>query len=98
MSTLNTTDIDKIANLAKLTIPKAEHTLLLEKLNKILDLVAQMNHVDTTHTPTLAHTSDIDQPLREDVVTETNQRELFQQNAPQVEAGLYIVPAVLDSE
>jgi aspartyl-tRNA(Asn)/glutamyl-tRNA(Gln) amidotransferase subunit C len=98
MSTLNVTDIDKIANLAKLTFPQQEHTLMLEKLNKILDLVAQMNRVDTSNTPVLAHPSDINQPLRADVVTETNQRDLFQQNAPHVEAGLYIVPAVIDSE
>lgn len=98
MSTLNTTDIDKIANLAKLTFPQQEHNLLLEKLNKILDLVAQMDRVDTSKTPVLAHPSDISQPLREDVVTETNQRELFQKIAPHVEAGLYIVPAVIETE
>lgn len=98
MSTLNTTDINKIANLAKLTFPEQEHHLLVEKLNKILALVAQMDRVDTSKTPVLAHPADITQPLRDDVVTETNQRDLFQKIAPQVEAGLYIVPAVIETE
>lgn len=98
MSTLQSKDIEKIANLAKLIIPSNEQTAILDKLNKVLDLVAQMDMVDTCDTPALAHPSDIHQPLRSDAVTEPNQRDLFQKMAPQIEAGLYIVPAVLDTE
>lgn len=98
MATLTSDDINHIANLAKLTIPKEENETLLKELNKILTLVATMEKVDTREVEPLAHPYNEKQPLRPDVVTETDQRKIFQSLAPQTEAGLYIVPAVIESE
>ena len=44
----------------------------------------------------MSHAQDVTQRLRDDVVTESDQRELFQSVAPQVEAGLYLVPKVIE--
>lgn len=98
MSLLNSTDVNKIANLSKLIIPKNENDSLLQVLNKTLDLVATMNKVNTSTTEPLAHPYDATQSLREDQIIETNQRDLFQKNAPQVENRLYMVPVVIDNE
>lgn len=98
MSSLNSTDVDKIANLSKLIIPKNESDSLLQVLNKTLGLVAKMDKVNTSTTKPLAHPYDEIQILRKDKITETNQRDLFQKNAPQVYAGLYMVPVVIDNE
>ncbi|MBT8506358.1 Asp-tRNA(Asn)/Glu-tRNA(Gln) amidotransferase GatCAB subunit C [Coxiella-like endosymbiont of Rhipicephalus sanguineus] len=98
MSTLNKSDIDKIANLAKLNISESENQLLGQNLNEILKLVDKMNQIDTSHIEPLAHSSSETQLFREDIVTESNQRTLFQKNAPQVEAGLYMVPVVIENE
>ncbi len=98
MATLNANDIDKIAHLAKLIIPKNENAPLLTELNKILDMVAEMSQTNTETVLPLAHPYDEKQPLREDKVTEPNQRELFQKLAPKTEAGFYIVPAVIENK
>lgn len=98
MATLNAGDIDKIAHLAKLIIPESKNQSMKKELNKILDLVTKMDEVDTTMVEPLSHPYDVSQPLREDIVTETNQRTLLQKIAPQTEAGLYIVPVVIESE
>ena len=98
MPTLNKNDVNKILNLAKLLISESDNRSLRQNLNKILKLVDKMNQIDTTHIEPLAHSSSETQPLREDIVTEPNQRALFQKNAPQVEAGLYMVPLVIENE
>jgi len=61
-----------------------------------LDFVAQMSAVDTAGVSPMAHPMDAAQRLRPDTVTETDQRERFQSIAPQVEAGLYLVPKVIE--
>ncbi|HLD08703.1 MAG TPA: Asp-tRNA(Asn)/Glu-tRNA(Gln) amidotransferase subunit GatC, partial [Methylophilaceae bacterium] len=68
----------------------------LDKLSGILGLIEQMQAVDTTGITPMSHSQDLTQRLREDVVTETNQRELFQSVAPAVENGLYLVPKVIE--
>jgi aspartyl-tRNA(Asn)/glutamyl-tRNA(Gln) amidotransferase subunit C len=65
-------------------------------LSSILDLVAQMNAVDTRGVQPLAHPLAMTQRLRPDEATEPDQRALFQSIAPQVEAGLYLVPKVIE--
>lgn len=97
MTMLTTDAIKHIAHLAKLTIPEEDNALLQNELNKILDMVAKMDTVNTDKVEPLAHPYDEKQSLREDAVTEPNQRELFQRIAPQTQAGLYIVPAVIDN-
>lgn len=96
MTTLNTTDVMKIAYLARLNISEQEVPRYVRELSNILDLVEQMNRVDTGSVEPMAHPLDVGQRLREDIVTEKDQRELFQSIAPQVEAGLYLVPQVIE--
>lgn len=98
MSTLNADDIDKIAHLAKLIIPKNKNQSIKKELNKILDLVTQMDKADSTMVEPLSHPCNIFQPLREDIVTEPNQRTLLQKIAPQIKTGFYIVPVVVEEE
>lgn len=98
MSTLTPQDIQKITELSKLELPAEKIPAITNSLENILKLVEKMNAVDTGQVEPLAHPFDATQPLRADVVTEKNQRDLFQQNAPSVESGLYIVPKFVESE
>jgi aspartyl-tRNA(Asn)/glutamyl-tRNA(Gln) amidotransferase subunit C len=68
----------------------------LKDLSDILEFVAQMNAVDTEAVTPMAHPLDLPQRLRADEVTEENQRDLFQAIAPLTEAGLYLVPKVIE--
>lgn len=98
MNALTKADIQKIAELSKLHIPENNISSMTQELEKILKLVDKMNQIDTEQTPPLAHPFDATQPLRSDNITEHNQRDLLQRDAPQVEAGLYLVPKFVDSE
>ena len=89
-------DVENIAHLARLGIDEADISQYVDKLAKILELVAQMDAIDTTDTKPMAHPLDAVQRLRKDEVTESNQREHFQQAAPKTEAGLYMVPKVIE--
>jgi aspartyl-tRNA(Asn)/glutamyl-tRNA(Gln) amidotransferase subunit C len=89
-------DVEKIAHLARLAIDEAAIPGYAEDLSGILDLVDQMNAVDTDGVEPLAHPHDAIQRLREDLVTEENQRERLQSNAPQTDAGLFLVPKVIE--
>lgn len=98
MSTLTPSEIQKIAELSKLHVPESSLQALSHDLQNILNLVEKMNSVSTESIEPLSHALPVTQPMRKDVVTETNQRELFQSIAPQVEMGLYIVPKFVESE
>ena len=89
-------EITKIANLAKLNISDEQMGDYEQRLSSILDLVEQMNSVDTTGVEPMAHPLHMTQRLREDVVTEENQREHFQEHAPSIEKGLFVVPKVIE--
>ena len=91
-------DIKKVADLAKIAITEAQTNHLSKDLTNILKLVEKMNSVDVENVQPLAHPFDATQPLRQDAVSETNQRDLFQSIAPNVQSGLYIVPNVLETE
>ena len=93
---LDKNDVVKIAHLARLEIAEADIPGYAENLSKILDLVEQLNAVDTSQVAPMAHPLDAKQRLRDDQVTETDQRDHFQTIAPQVEAGLYLVPKVIE--
>jgi len=93
---LERNDVEKVAHLARLAINDQDTPDHIANLSKILDLIEQMNAVDTTDVTPMAHPLNIDQPLRQDQVTETDQREAFQTIAPKVESGLYIVPQVIE--
>lgn len=89
-------DIEKIAHLARLGINEADVPDYARNLSDILTLVEQMSAVDTSGVTPMAHPLDAQQRLRADEVTETNQREQLQANAPQVEDGLFLVPQVIE--
>jgi len=89
-------DIEKIAHLARLGINDADVPDYVRNLSDILDLVEQMSTVNTRGVTPMAHPLDAKQRLRADEVTETNQREQLQANAPQMEAGLFLVPQVIE--
>lgn len=93
---LDKQDVEKIAHLARLGINDADVSAYAQNLSSILDLVEQMNSVDTDNVEPMAHPTDAVQRLREDEVRESNQRECFQKIAPQVEDGLYLVPKVIE--
>ncbi len=93
---LNSADIKRIAHLARIEVSDTEAEATLTKLTGILGLIEQMQAVDTKGIIPMSHSQDVTQRLREDVVTETNQRELFQSIAPAVEGGLYLVPKVIE--
>lgn len=93
---LDKSDVVKIAHLARLAIDEKSIPDYARDLNNILSLVEQMSAVDTTTISPMAHPLDAHQRLREDVVSETDQRELFQSIAPQTEAGVYLVPKVIE--
>lgn len=90
--------VRKIAHLARLNLSDEDITFYTPQLSRILDFIEQMNKIDTSQVGPLAHPLDISQRLRPDVVTEPDLREKYQYIAPQVEAGLYIVPKVIDEE
>jgi len=89
-------DVKKIAHLARLAVDETDCEALNQDLNNALKLAEQINKVDTSKVEPLAHPYDEKQPLRQDVVTETDQRALFQSIAPETEDGLYIVPKVIE--
>jgi len=93
---LDRSDVVNIAHLARLAIAEHDIPEYARNLSNILQFVEQMSAVDTADVEPMAHPLDMAQRLREDVVTEGDQREHFQAIAPAVEAGLYLVPKVIE--
>lgn len=93
---LDADEVKKIAHLARLKIEESDIPGYVTNLSNILDLVEQMNNVDTSGVVPMSHPLSAVQRLREDVVTESNQREHFQKIAPNTEDGLYLVPRVIE--
>ena len=93
---LTANDVKKIAHLARLGIEESQIEHYAQDLSKVLDLMTQMSQTDTQDVKPMAHPLDQIQRLRPDSVSETNQREQFQAIAPQTEAGLYLVPKVIE--
>ena len=89
-------DVKAIARLARLSIAEQDIPAYAKNLSNILEFVAQLDKVDTAAVQPMAHPLDMSQRLREDAVTEQVDRDRYQQNAPQVEAGLYLVPKVVE--
>lgn len=89
-------DITKIAHLARLKIVDTDIPVYTNNLVNLLNLIAEMNTVDTNNIIPMAHPLDKPQRLRPDEISEHNQREYFQTIAPLTEAGLYLVPKVIE--
>jgi aspartyl-tRNA(Asn)/glutamyl-tRNA(Gln) amidotransferase subunit C len=88
--------VRRVAHLARLEISDAEAQTTLGHLNGIFTLIEAMQAVDTKGIEPMAHAQDLAQRLREDLATEPNQRAAFQAVAPETEAGLYLVPKVIE--
>ena len=93
---LSLEEIRRLARLARIELAAAEAEALGRDMNDILAMVEQMSAVDTSGVEPMAHPQEMAQRLREDRVTETGERELFQSIAPRVEDGLYLVPKVIE--
>ncbi|HEY6280658.1 MAG TPA: Asp-tRNA(Asn)/Glu-tRNA(Gln) amidotransferase subunit GatC [Burkholderiales bacterium] len=93
---LSLDDVKRIAYLARIAIDDLEAAAVLKQLSGIFALIEQMQAVDTTGIEPMSHAQDVVLRLHDDAVTESDQHELFQSVAPQVEAGLYLVPKVIE--
>lgn len=93
-------DIERIAHLARLELSDVQSERMLTKLNDFFSTVEAMRAVDTSGVDPLAHPiaaiQDVQLRLRDDVVSEPNQREANQRSAPAVEDGLFLVPKVIE--
>ncbi len=94
---LTRNDVAAIAHLARLAITEAEAPVYADSLSKILNFVEQLGAVDVTSVEPMAHplVGQV-QRLRPDVITAQDEHEKFQRNAGKVEAGLYLVPKVIE--
>jgi aspartyl-tRNA(Asn)/glutamyl-tRNA(Gln) amidotransferase subunit C len=88
--------VKRIAHLARIEISEAEALTTQGHLNGIFELIEQMQAVDTRGVEPMAHAQDLSQRLREDVVSEDDRRAAYQAVAPETEAGLYLVPKVIE--
>jgi aspartyl-tRNA(Asn)/glutamyl-tRNA(Gln) amidotransferase subunit C len=89
-------EVESIAHLARLEISAEEIPVYVDNLSRIIDFVQQLERADTEGVTPMAHPLNMSQPLRDDVVTESDQRALYQQNAQAVDSGLYLVPRVIE--
>jgi aspartyl-tRNA(Asn)/glutamyl-tRNA(Gln) amidotransferase subunit C len=93
---LDPSDLDKLCQLAMLEITPTERADVAAKLSDIVRLVDELQSVDTGQALPMAHPLDRPQRLREDRVTERDERALYQRNAAMVEQDLYLVPRVIE--
>ncbi len=93
---LTSDDVKKVARLARLAMTETEIQAAHAQMTGIFGLIEDMQAINTDGIEPMSHAQDLAQRLREDAVTETDQRELFQSVAPQVEKGLYLVPQVIE--
>lgn len=93
---LNRRDVEHIAHLARLQVSESELPDVTAKLSAILEFVDQLRQVDTQGITPMAHPLDVTQRLRADEVTERDEHKRYQRNASAVEAGLYLVPRVIE--
>ncbi len=93
---LNREDVEKLCLLARLEITTEEMADVQAKLSDIVKLVDQLQAVDTIGVTPMAHPLDRAQRLRKDEVTETDDHQRIQNNAPSIERALYLVPKVIE--
>jgi aspartyl-tRNA(Asn)/glutamyl-tRNA(Gln) amidotransferase subunit C len=89
-------DVKRVARLARIAVQESETDEVLEQLARIFLMIEDMRAVDVSTVEPMAHAQDVILRMREDVVTESDERELFQSIAPRVDNGLYLVPKVIE--
>ena len=93
---LSDDQIRRLARLARIALQPGETAEVGKRLNRILELVGEIQAVDTQGVEPMSHALDVVQRLRPDEITEGDQRRLYQSVAPAVEEGLYLVPKVIE--
>jgi aspartyl-tRNA(Asn)/glutamyl-tRNA(Gln) amidotransferase subunit C len=93
---LERSEVEKIAQLARLHVDDGEAEEVAQRISDILDLIDKMQAIDTESIEPLSHPLDAVQRLRPDSVTETDRRDELQRSAPTCEAGLFLVPKVIE--
>ena len=94
---LTRAQVENIARLARLELETAEIPVFQEKLSRIVEFIGDLDRADTAGVAPMAHPlPGLSQRLRPDAVTENDAHQLYQQNAPEVAAGLYLVPRVIE--
>lgn len=93
---LSLNDVKRIADLAYIEIDENQAEATLTQLSSIFNMIETMQSVDTSAIEPMSHSQSVSQRLREDIVTESDQRVLFQSIAPQVQEELYLVPQVIE--
>ncbi|MGI9211776.1 MAG: Asp-tRNA(Asn)/Glu-tRNA(Gln) amidotransferase subunit GatC [Methylococcaceae bacterium] len=93
---LTAENVNRIAWLARVAINADQVESYAHDLSGILDFVAQMDGIDTRTVQPMAHPMEQIQRLRPDIPSEPDQRDAFQRHAPRIEAGLYLVPKVIE--
>ncbi len=96
MTQITSSDVRKVANLARLELPEDQIEIYTEQLEKILSYVEQLQSIDTSNVPPTARAVEVVNVLREDLVEKTNIREDILDQAPQREEDFYRVPKILD--
>lgn len=89
-------EVETISKLTAISVEASETATVADQLSNILALFAQMEAVDTTGVQPMSHPLDQVQRLREDCVTETNHRDEYLKTAPATEAGMFLVPQVIE--
>lgn len=93
---LSIDDVKRVAHLARIEVTPDEAQQVLTKLTGIFALIEDMRRVDTQGIAPMSHAADVHLQLRDDVVTEGDQRDRFQAVAPETADGLYLVPKVIE--
>ncbi|MFT6834657.1 MAG: aspartyl-tRNA(Asn)/glutamyl-tRNA(Gln) amidotransferase subunit C [Francisellaceae bacterium] len=92
---INDETVKHLAKLAKLKVGK-DNPNLTQQLNNIFNLVEQVNEADTENLSPMSHPLDLSQPLRDDIISEKNDRNNLMHNAPETHEGFFLVPKVID--
>ena len=93
---IDKSDIEHLCNLSKLNLDEEEQSVFLSQMQSILDMIEELQDVDTGDIEPMAHPLQMTQRLRDDEVTEFNNREKYQKNTDFAEDGFYKVPKVID--
>ena len=93
---LSDDQVRRLARLARIDIRPEDSAAVGARLNQVLGLIDELRAVDTAGIEPMAHALDLTQRLRPDEVTEPDRRKLYQSVAPAVDAGLYLVPKVIE--
>ena len=89
-------DVEKVALLARLTISESDLPEVTERFARVLGLVDELNTIDTQDVVPMSNPHDMEQRLRPDAVTRSNEREALMASAPSQEQGYFLVPKVID--